>query len=248
MNKPGALLLTFLLALTCHTAWAGLEKKTVTFAVDPNYPPMEFIEGGQMVGFSIDYFTAVCRESGLTAEFLNTGWDGIFEGLDQGKYDAVMSSVTITPERRQTMDFTIPYYVVRQSLVVRADSSLNNIRQLKDQRVGTQEETTATGIAEGTPGAVSLTYKSVGEAIAALAKNEVDAVICEDMVGAAFLGDPAYSGKLKTASIINTPGAEELYAVAVRRGNLDVLIALNEGLKAVKVKGLDEELRRKWFK
>lgn len=248
MNKPGAVFLSLLLVLTCQTAWAELEKKTLTFAVDASYPPMEYVDGGRVVGFGVDYFTAVCRESGLNAEFQSVNWDEIFEGLNQGKYDAVMSSVTITPERRRKMDFTIPYYVVRQSLLVPADSSVTNIRQLKDQRVGTQEETTATNVVAGIPGAVSTTYETVGEAIAALAKGELEAVVCEDMVGATFLADPAYAGKLKTASIINTPGAEELYGVAVRQGNLEVLIALNEGIKAVKAKGLEEELRRKWFK
>lgn len=249
MNKPGVLFLTLLLALTSQAVFARAADKTITFAVDANYPPMEYIDSGnRIVGFSIDYFTAVCRESGLTAEFKQVDWDHIFKGLDQGEYDVVMSSVTITRERRQKMDFTIPYYVVRQSLVVPAASELNNIRQLKDRRVGTQAGTTATDIVEGIPGAVSSTYESPGEAIAALAKGEVDAVVCEDMVGAAFVSDPAYAGKLKTASVINTPGAEEIYAAAVRKNNLEVLIALNEGIKAVKAKGIDGELRRKWFK
>ena len=248
MNKLGAVFLTLLLALTCQTAWAQTEKKTITFAVAPDYPPMEYIDSGQIVGFSVDYVTAACREAGLDAEFTKVEWDHIFVGLDRGDYDAVMSSVTITPERRRTMDFTIPYYVVRQSLVVPVNSSLNNIRQLKGQRVGTQADTTATGLVESVSGAISVTYEGPGAAMAALAKGELDAVVCEDMVGAAFLADPAYAGKLKTASIINTPGAEEIYAAAVRKGNLDVLIPLNEGLKAVKAKGIDEEIRRKWFK
>lgn len=249
MNKLGAVCLALIMILTSQAVWAQLENKTITFAVDPNYPPMENVDSsGRIVGYSIDFFTAVCRESGLEAVFKKTDWDNIFVGLERGEYDAVMSSVTITPERRRTMDFTIPYYVVRQSLVVPVNSPLDNIRQLKDQRVGTQADTTATDIVAGIPGAISQTYEGPGEAIAALAKGELDAVICEDMVGAAFVSDPAYAGKLKTASIINTPGAEEIYAVAVRKNNLDVLIALNEGIKAVKAKGIEAELRRQWFK
>jgi len=251
MNKPGAVLITLLLALTCQTAWAGLDKKTITFAVDPNYPPLEYLDsGGRMVGFSIDYFQAVCREAGLTAEFINgvIDWDNLSGGLDQQDYDAILSSVTINQERRRKMDFTIPYYVVRQSLLVRPDSSLSSILELKDHSVGTQAGTTATMTVEKIPGVISRPYPEIGEAIAALAKGELDAVVCEDVVGAAFQADPAYAGKIKTAAVINTPGAEELYAVAVRKGNLDVLIALNDGIKAVKAKGLDDELRRKWFK
>lgn len=236
------------LFLAAGSALAQDDKKTLTFAVDPNWPPLEFIDsGGQIIGYAVDYFTAVCRESGLEAKFVKQDWDSIFTDLNAGKYDAVMASVTITPERRQQMDFTIPYYIVRQSLVVPRASSLSDLRQLQDRKTGTQAETTATGIVEKIPGVVSITYPSIEDAIAALAKGELEAVVCEDVVATDFLSRPEFTGKMKIASVINTPGAEELYAVAVRKNNLKVLVPLNDGIKAVKEKGLEAELRRKWF-
>lgn len=192
-------------------------------------------------------FTAVCREAGLEAKFIKQDWDTIFTDLDAGKYDAVMASVTITSDRRRTMDFTIPYYIVRQSLVVPQGSSLNDVRQLGDKKVGTQSDTTATGIVEKIPGSISITYPGIEDAIVALSKGQLEAVVCEDVVATDFLGRPEFAGRMKIASVIKTPGAEELYAVAVRKGNLKVLVTLNDGIKAVKEKGVEAELRRKWF-
>jgi ABC-type amino acid transport/signal transduction systems, periplasmic component/domain len=251
MKILASMLLGLALAFTPGPALAQDQntEKTVVFAVDPNWPPLEFLDSNQrIIGYAADFFTAVCREVGLKAEFVKVDWEQIFSGLEAGKFDAVMSSVTVTPERRRTMDFTIPYYIVRQSLLVPHNSSLNNIRQLAGQKTGTQVETTATEIVEKIPGAVSVTYPSIEDAIKALAAGELDAVICEDVVAANYLGQSDLAAKVKMASIIDTPGAEELYSVAVKKNNLKVLVPLNDGIKAVRTKGLEEELRRKWFK
>lgn len=224
------------------------ERDTITFAVDPNWPPLEFVDSqGKIIGYAVDYFTAVCREAGLEARFNKVDWDTIFDGLETGKYDAVMASVTVTPERRQKMDFTIPYYIVRQSLLVPKNSSLVNIRQLGGKKTGTQSETTATEIVEKIPEAVSVTYPSIEDAIIALAAGELDAVICEDVVASNYLSRADLADKIKMSAVINTPGAEELYAVAIRKNNLKTLVALNDGIKAVKEKGIETELRRKWL-
>lgn len=248
MQLLGKMLLIMVMILNASPVLAQDDKKTLTLAVEPTWPPLEFIgTDGQIAGYAVDYFTAVCRESGLEAKFIKVDWDVLEDGLAAGKYDAIMASLTITPKRRQTMDFTIPYYIVRQSLVVPQGSSLKDLRQLQDKKTGTQAETTATGIVEKIPGVVSVTFPSIEDAVAALAKGELDAVVCEDVVATDFLSRYEFAGKLKIASVINTPGAEELYAVAVRKGNLKVLVPLNDGIKAVKEKGLEAELRRKWF-
>lgn len=243
-------LLALFIVLHSSPAWAQAENRSLTFAVDPNWPPMEYLDsGGRLIGFSIDYFTAVCKELGYTPNFIPVDWSEIFNGLDKGQYDAVVASVTITSERRQAMDFTIPYYIVRQCLIVRADSDLNNILQLKNKRVATLAGSSATETVEKIPGTISVTYpETVAGAFDDLLKGKIDAIVCEDVVGAAFLSEAAYSGRLKISSVIKTPGAEELYAAAVKKGNLGVLIDLNEGIKAIKAKGLEDELRRKWLK
>lgn len=249
MKSKWLICLALLVSLLCHSAWANAEDQKIVFAMEPNWPPMEFVDStGQVVGFSVDFATAVAKEVGLKAEFVQVSWDDIFDGLNDKKYDAIISSMTITPERRESMDFTIPYYIVRQSLITSSKSNIKDINQLKGKRVGTQADTTGDKLVSKIPNAVSQPYEEIGEAFKALVNGEVDAVIIEDVVGAAYLADPAFAGHLKMASVINTPGAEELYGIAVRKNNLDMLITLNEGIKALKEKGLDQEIRNKWIK
>ena len=252
MMRTTMLALFLLFRLACPgalPAQEGMQEGTrIVFAVDPTYPPLEFMENGdRIVGYSVEYFRAVCREAGLEADFRGVEWEGIFDRLNAGEFDAVMSSVTITQERRKTMDFTIPYYVVRQCLFVPQNSAVGNVRQLAGLRAGSQQETTATGIIAKIPGATPASFPTLEEAFESMAAGKLDVIICEDVVGASFLKEPAYAGIIKMSAIINTPGAEELFGAVVRKGNLKILTALNDGIKAVKAKGIEAELRRKWI-
>jgi polar amino acid transport system substrate-binding protein len=220
----------------------------IRVAVDPTWPPMELVDGsGRIVGFSVDYFQAVCREAGCELELSKEAWDDIFIGLTQGRWDMVISSVTITPERRREMNFSIPYYIVRQSLVTRADSSIASLRQLTGLRVGVQGGTTAEDLLAKTSEAKVIPFEEIEGAIEALAKGELEAVVCEDIVAQAFIETPNFLGRLKIATVVETPGAEELYGAALRPDDLDLLILINDGIKAVRDKGLDEAVHIKWF-
>ena len=220
----------------------------IRVAVEPNWPPMELLDdGGRVVGYSVDYFQAVCREAGCELELVKTPWDDIFTGLKDKRWDMVISSVTITPERRREMNFSIPYYIVRQSLVTPTASAYTSPRQLKGLKVGVQGGTTAEDLLAKTSEAEMVPFEDIEEALAALAKGELAAVVCEDIVAQAFITGPDYAGRLKMAAVIETPGAEELYGAAMRLEDLELLIMINDGIKAVRDKGLDEAIRRKWF-
>src|SRR5690554_291700 len=107
------IVLVGLVALTAVTLFAGGKQeaadgpRTLVVATDATWPPMEYINTDQeIVGFDIDFMNAVADAAGFNVEFQNTAWDGIFAGLANGDYDAVISSVTITDERKRTMDFS----------------------------------------------------------------------------------------------------------------------------------------------
>ena len=91
----------------------------LVFGSDCTFPPMEMVDAHkQLVGFDIDLIHAVARAAGFEAVVKNTAWDGIFAGLAAGDYAAVLSSVTITPERARTLDFSSPYLEAGQVLIV----------------------------------------------------------------------------------------------------------------------------------
>jgi len=111
------------------------------------YPPMEYFaeDGKTPAGFDIELGKAVAARLGMKAEFVDTAWDGIFAGLDTKKYDCIMSSVTITDERKAKYDFSVPYIGNGQSIVLKKGSKFSASRpeELAGLRVGYQAECTS---------------------------------------------------------------------------------------------------------
>src|SRR5882762_5411468 len=127
MSQPirrvvAALLLMFFspAALLAQSALERVRQSgELRIGTDATYPPFETAEGGQYTGFDIDLGTALARELGVKPRFVNAAFDGIFPALQNGTFDAVMSSVTITPERSASMLFSDPYYDSGQLIAVR---------------------------------------------------------------------------------------------------------------------------------
>lgn len=224
-------------------AWAG----TVVIATDATWPPMEFVNADkEIVGFDIDYMKAAAKEGGYQVEFKSVAWDGIFGGLEAGKYDAVCSSVTITEERKKTMDFSMPYFKVRQALVVPKESSATTLEEMKGKTVGAQIGTTGYFAIKAMEDIVAKSYDEIGLAMEDLFNGRIDGVVCDDPVAAQYaLQREDYKAKLKIAAVLDT--GDEYYGVAVKKGNTEVLDLINKGIQAVEEKGLANEFRAKWI-
>lgn len=221
--------------------------RNIVVATDATWPPMEMMnEQKEIEGFDIDLIKAVAKEGGFTVEIVNMGWDGIFGGLAADKYDAVISSVTITPERRRTMDFSTPYLNAGQVLVVRADATgYTKLMDLAGRNVGTQIGTGGAFEVEKIKSINLKTYDEIGLAIEDLINKRLDGVVTDTPVAANYvLRNKNYRGKLK---IVGKPFTSEFFAVAVKKGNRAVLEKVNAGLKAVMEKGLNKELEKKWL-
>lgn len=223
--------------------------RTITVATDATWPPMQFVDINQnIVGFDIDLINAAAAAAGFQVVIQNTAWDGIFAGLANGDYDAVISSVTITEERRQTMDFSIPYINAGQVLIVRQDAPANwtTLEDLVGQSVGAQIGTTGSFEVDRVAGVTLRTYDELGMAIEDLAQGRIAGVVADTPIAADFaLQNENYSRVLK---IVGEPFTEEYYGVAVRRGNSEVLNLINAGLEIVLQDGTAEELEQKWLR
>ncbi len=242
MLKKMILTLAMLLCVTS----SAMAEKTIVFAVDATWPPMEFIDSDkQIVGYSIDYMTAAAKAAGFTPVFKNVAWDGIFAGLAAGKYDAVCSSVSITDDRKKVMDFSTPYFKVRQALIVAKDSHVKSLADLKGQKVGGQIGTTGYFAIKGAEGVEAKSYDEVGLAMEDLNVGRLAAVVCDDPVAANYAMDQ-YKETLKIASVIET-GEVEYYGIAVKKGNAEVLDLVNKGIESVSKSGYVQELQQKWI-
>ncbi|NTU59820.1 MAG: basic amino acid ABC transporter substrate-binding protein [Deltaproteobacteria bacterium] len=221
--------------------------KTLTIAMDATWPPMEFInEKKEIVGFDADYLKAVAKEAGFTLVMKNVAWDGIFAGLESGKYDAVCSSVTITDERKKAMDFTKPYFKVRQALVVPKTTKAKSLAEMKGKNLGGQIGTTGMFAIKKAEGVTAKSYDEIGLAMEDLFNGRIDGVVCDDPVAAQYaLQKKEYAAKLKIAAVLET--GDEWYGIAVKKGNKEVLDLLDKGIEAVQKKGADKALRKKWI-
>ncbi|MDQ7833423.1 MAG: basic amino acid ABC transporter substrate-binding protein [Desulfovibrionaceae bacterium] len=221
--------------------------KDIVFATDATWPPMEFVgPDKEITGFAVDYMKAAGKEAGFTPVFKAVAWDGIFAGLDSGNYDAICSSVSITDERKNAMDFSTPYFKVRQALVVPKASTVKNIDEMKGKTLGAQISTTGHFAIKKVEGIKDKSYDEVGLAFEDLFNGRIDGVVCDDPVAAQYaLQNDKYKDALKIATIIEA--GDEFYGIAMKKGNTEVLDLVNKGIKAVQDKGIDKELQKKWI-
>lgn len=220
----------------------------LVIATDATYPPMEMVdESGNIVGFDIDLMNAAAKAGGFEVEFKNTAWDGIFPGLAADKYDAIASSVTITDDRKKTMDFSIQYLNAGQVLVVRTETTgVEKLADLKGKLVGAQMGTTGAMEIDKVPEVKAKYYDDNPLAIEALVNRNIDGVVCDTPVAADYvLQNDKYKGKLK---IVGQAFTQEYYGVAVKKGNTKVLNLINKGLKKVIDSGEEKTLEAKWLR
>lgn len=225
------------------------EVKKFTVAADCSWPPMEFVDkDNNVVGFDIDLMAAMAKAGGFEVEVVNTAWDGIFGGLIAGKYDCIMSSVSITDERKETMDFTEPYFEVKQGVVVQMDSGIKTAADLAGKIVAAQIGTTGYFASQKIPGiAEAKSYDDVGLAIEDLYNGRVDAVLCDDAVAYDYaLQNEKYAAKLELAFVVESEQKEYL-GIAVQKGNTELANIFNEALAKVKASGEYDKINSKWF-
>lgn len=252
MIKKG-IFLSMIFALSMIFVFSSCSKeggkgKKLVIATDATWPPMEYVDANKnIVGFDIDMFNAAAKEGGFEVEFKNQAWDGIFAGLAAGKYDAVVSSVTITDERKKTMDFSVPYVNAGQILVVKKElEGMDKLSQFEGKKVGAQIGTTGALEIKKISKITAKEYDELGLAMEDLAKGRIDAIVCDSPIAADFaLQNPKYKTILK---IVGQPFTTEEYGAAVTKGNKEVLNLINSGLNKVKQKGIDKELEKKWLR
>jgi polar amino acid transport system substrate-binding protein len=238
--------LVVLSAAMALTAFAA--PKNIKVATDATWPPMEMVDSSKkIVGYDIDFMNAVAKEAGITVEFKNTAWDGIFAGLDSGQYDAIISSVTITNERKAKYDFSDAYTSIGQILVVpKTDKTSKTIADLKGKKVGSQIGTTGTMEVKKVVGVESKTYDEIGLAFEDMASGRISGVVCDEPVAAHFaLQKKEYKEKFK---IVGKAFTKEGYGIVVKKGNKEVVDLLNKGIKSVKAKKLDAKIHTRWVK
>ncbi|MBM3116342.1 basic amino acid ABC transporter substrate-binding protein [Jeongeupia naejangsanensis] len=232
-----------LFAAPAHAA-----EKTYQVATDAAYAPFESLnEKQQAVGFDIDVLSAVAAKAGFKVKFINTPWEGIFATLSTGDRDVVASAVTITPERKQTMDFSDPYFEAKQLIAIGPNSKIAKFADLKGKKIGVQTGTTGDEIVQKLVGKTNpdiRRFESTPLALKELLNGGVDAVVADNGVVVNFIANNK-NDKLKVVD--DTSFAKEYYGFAVKKGNKEMLAKINKGLATIKADGTYDKIYKKYF-
>ncbi len=229
-------------------ASAPAPAKVYVVGTDAAYAPFESQnDKGEIVGFDIDVVKAIAAKAGIEVKFVNTPWEGIFNALAQGDRDLVVSAVTITEERKQTMDFTDPYFDAAQLIAVKENSKVSKFADLKKLKVGVQTGTTGDEAVTKLLGKTNTNIKrfeSTPLALKELEAGGVDAVVADNGVVIHYVANNP-GGKFKTVS--DKEFVPEQYGIAVKKGNAELLGKLNDGLKAIKADGTYDKIYAQYF-
>lgn len=215
---------------------------------DAAYAPFESQgPGGDIVGFDMDVLNAVAAKAGISLKFVNTPWEGIFNTLASGERDMVISAVTITPERQQTMDFSAPYFDATQLIAVKAGSKVQKFDDLKTLKVGVQNGTTGDEVVQKLLGKASPNirrFESTPLALKELESGGVDAVVADNGVVAHYI---ANNPAAQFVSLQDASFAPEQYGIAFKKGNAELLGKINTGLAAIRADGTYDAIYARYF-
>jgi len=229
-----------------------MNEGTLTVGVEIGYPPFEdFAEDGTTpVGYDIDFATAVAKKLGLKVKFINTAWDGIFEGIDKN-YDVVISAVTITNERKATMIFSDPYINNYQAVVVGPNfkNKITSFKDLDGLTIAVQKETTSDVLMSNYKDTktIKLTMsqnEKVTTCFTQLENGEVDAVVVDSTVADGYLAkDPT-----KYIKAFQDDSEPEQFGVAIGKQNTALQTSVNKAVAALKEEGFIDDNYAHWFK
>lgn len=228
-----------------------MKNGTLMVGVEIGYPPFEDFanDGVTPVGYDIDFAKALGEKLGLEVVFINTAWDGIFQGIGVN-YDVVISAVTITDERKETMDFSDPYIDNYQAVVVRIDSDkeINSFLDLDGFALAVQKETTSDilisdYISTGSLNCTVAQNEKVITCFTQLDNKEIDAVVVDSTVADGQVGKNPDKYKI----VYLDKSEAEQFGVAIKKGNTELQAAINKAIAELKADGFFKENIEYWF-
>ena len=239
----------FIILIVCLIAVAGCSRQsedTFTVALTGKYPPFSFPDSdGRLAGFDVDVSKAIAERLGMKIEIVRTEWDGILAGLLAGKYDAIIGSMAITPERAKSVNFSQPYYVSGAQLFVHRDnrSDIESVEDCKGKRVGVGlGETYEHYLRKNHTEIQTATYKSTPDIFQDMQTGRLVGFVTDRLVGA---------WTIKKHNRPFVPVGELLYeervGIPVKKDRPELLRQVNAALEDMKASGELDRLFKKWF-
>jgi len=219
---------------------------TYVVGTSAGFPPFEYVENGEVVGFDIDLMKEIGKIKGFDVEVKDLSFDALIAALKTGNIDVVAAGMTITEEREKVVDFSIPYYSANQAIIVK-DGSDNDLSVLFGKNdIGVQTGTTGDlWVTESLKDKGILTgavkhYDTFVLVINDLVNGNTDGVVLDTPVAERFT-------ELKPVTIVAEIITGEEYGIAVDEGNEELLTMINEGIEELRSNGTMDQLIDKYF-
>lgn len=216
------------------------------------YPPFNFLNSaGELQGFDIDITRALCTQMKVTCTFVTQDWDGIIPALQNNRFDAIIASMSITPEREEQVLFTNKYYNTPGAIAVPKDSDIKDTsaESLKGKSIGAQGSTTHSQAAEFFfPDADVRVYPTAEEYKLDIENGRLDAVTDDVVVLSEWIKSPEGA----CCKILGTlPVKEDIYGkgagIALRKGNEKLKKMFDDAIVAIRENGEYKKVQDKYF-
>ncbi len=222
-------------------------KEKLEIVTDAAYAPFEYMDKGTITGFDIDLMNAVLEEAGYEGDFKNIGWDPLFAEIQGEKADLAISAITINEERKESFDFSTPYFESTNMILVPEDSDIKSAEDLKGKKVAVQNGTTGQAAVEKILGKNHKNIKKFENntlAIMELVQGGADAVVADNTVVIEYAKNNP-DKKLKTVKDENNFDSE-FYGVMFPKGS-DLKADFDKAIKTVIENGTYSEIYKEWF-
>ncbi len=226
------------------------EKTTLIMATHATFPPYEFKEGDNFAGIDVEIAGLIAEKLGLELVINDVDFGSIIGGVQTGKFDMGMAGMTVTDERKKSVNFTDSYAKGIQSVIVKENGKIKSVDDLKgdgSMKIAVQQDTTgdiyaSSPVDKGGYGDENiLRFKAGNDAVQALVTGKVDAVITDN--------EPAksYVSKNTGLTILPTAYVEEDYAICIAKDNPELLEKVNKALNELKADGSVQKIIDKYI-
>ena len=240
----------FCLALTATVAHA---EGTLKLGTEGAYPPFNFIDSaGKVSGFDVEIGQALCAKMEMTCDVVAQDWDGIIPGLLAKKYDFIIASMFITPERKEKVNFTDPYYLAAMTVVAPKDTAITDFTAdaLDGKIVGVQGGTTQAEYAHKVFTKSEIReYPTQDEVNLDLSSGRIDLQVGDmlPMLDWVTKTEDGACCELKGQPITDPAFVGEGVGIALRKEDTDLLAKMNAALKAIREDGTYKAINDKYF-
>ena len=227
--------------------------KKIRFITDSDYPPFHYYdEVGELTGFNIELAQAICEVLGVECQIVATNWSSLIPAIETGEADAAIASIRITAEALKSADFTLRYYATPARFAARKESEITDIRPetIKGLKIGVAKESGHEAYLKTFfPGAPIAAFDTSEAAQRALKEGAIDLVFA-DGVSLAFWFNGVESERcceFRGGPYLDSRFFGEGVGIAVKKGNRNLVQALNYALEQVHARGTYEELFLRYF-